>query len=132
MRSLVVEDDFLCRRVLFTMLNKYGECDIAVHGREALAAYSMAVAEQRPYDLICLDVIMPTMNGQDTLMELRAYEEFMMVEKPVKILMTTGVSFSERVIHSFRMQSDGYLTKPIRKEEMQAALVKLGLITEVI
>ena len=127
MRSLIVEDDFLCRRVLSAILTKHGECDVAVNGREALGACNLAVQDGQPYDLICLDIIMPQMNGQDTLLELRALEEFLGVP-PVPILMTTSVHFSEGVVESFLRQCNGYLLKPIKRDQLEQTLLELKLI----
>ncbi|MBI5582882.1 MAG: response regulator, partial [Deltaproteobacteria bacterium] len=63
MRGLIVEDEFITRMIMKKILEQYGEIDIAVNGREGVAAFQMAWSEDRPYDLICLDVMMPLMNG---------------------------------------------------------------------
>ncbi|RYD05848.1 hypothetical protein N752_08110 [Desulforamulus aquiferis] len=59
MRMLIAEDDFVSREFLFKLLSRYGECDLVVDGLEALDAYLIAVKDEKPYDLICLDIIMP-------------------------------------------------------------------------
>ena len=128
MRSLVVEDDFICRRVLTAMLAPYGQCDVAVDGQEALEAYRLSVqSNQVSYDLICLDVFMPKKNGQDTLMDIRSLEEFLMID-PVKILMTTGGSFSNGKVEAFKLQCDGYLIKPIQQDQLIEHLKRMRLI----
>ena len=63
MRFLIVEDDFTSRRLMQKLLSPYGESDIAVNGIEAVTAFKAAVAEKEPYALICLDVMMPEMDG---------------------------------------------------------------------
>ena len=42
------------------MLLPYGEVDMAVDGKEAFEAFRLAIEEVQPYDLICLDIMMPT------------------------------------------------------------------------
>jgi two-component system chemotaxis response regulator CheY len=42
MRTLIVEDDFTSRLLLQSFLSEYGECHIAVNGREAVAAFRTA------------------------------------------------------------------------------------------
>lgn len=59
MRTLIVEDDFVSRRLLQSMLEAYGQVDIAVNGVEALVAYKLSIDEKTPYDLICIDILMP-------------------------------------------------------------------------
>ena len=39
MRSLIVDDDFVNRQILQRFLSRHGDCDVAVDGREAFAAY---------------------------------------------------------------------------------------------
>ncbi len=55
MRILIVEDDFASRKVLQKMLSPYGECDMAADGEEAVKACRMALEENSPYGLICMD-----------------------------------------------------------------------------
>lgn len=55
MRILIAEDDFASRKVILKFLSVYGECDVTVDGMEAVDAFMMALEEDNPYDLICLD-----------------------------------------------------------------------------
>jgi two-component system chemotaxis response regulator CheY len=63
MRTLIVEDDFTSRLLLQSFLSVYGECHIAVNGREAVAAFRAAQERPQAYDLICMDIMMPEMDG---------------------------------------------------------------------
>ena len=62
-KILIAEDDLASRRFLSKFLAQYGEVDQVVDGLEALDAYLMAVKEKAPYDLICLDIMMPKVDG---------------------------------------------------------------------
>ena len=75
MRTLIVEDDFTSRLLLQTFLSRYGECHIAVNGKEAVAAFRAARESGQWYDLICMDIMMPEMDGQTAVKEIRALEE---------------------------------------------------------
>lgn len=128
MKSLVVEDDFLCRKALVAMMSKYGESDVALNGREAINIYKASLEEGQPYDLICLDVIMPLMNGRDALREIREFEAYNHLT-PVKVLITTSMNFSKEVVGDLLCHCEGYLSKPIAMNQLHGSLKLLGLIT---
>jgi PAS domain-containing protein len=50
----------------------YGECHIAVNGREAVAAFQAALKSGQRYNLVCVDIMMPEMDGQTALKQIRA------------------------------------------------------------
>ena len=132
MKSLIVDDDFFSRKILQTLFSNYGECHVAVHGHEALFAFLQSLTEGAPYDVICLDIMMPEMDGQKVLSEIREYEK----RKPVpgyagaKIIMTTALDDTENVKNAFRKQCDAYLIKPINKSKVVNVLTDIGLIKE--
>ncbi len=132
MRSLIVDDDFTCRRILQAYLSKYGECHIAVNGQEAIEAFTASIEENSPYDVITLDIMMPETNGHDVLKAIREIEEVYNIygSDSVKIIMTTALGDSENIRHAFRAQCEGYLVKPIDKDNLIAKLVEFGLIEE--
>ena len=115
MRTLIVEDDFTSRLLLQTLLSRYGECHIAVNGREAVEAFQGALDGGQPYDLICMDIMMPEMDGQSAVREIRACEEArgMLSTEGVKIIMTTALDDVKNVVESFRLLCDAYVFKPI-------------------
>ena len=63
MRILIAEDDLVSRKFLFKFLSRYGECDLVVDGLEALDAFLISIKDDRHYDLICLDIMMPKVDG---------------------------------------------------------------------
>src|ERR1043166_2151899 len=93
MKTLIVEDDFTCRTLLQALVSPYGESHIAVNGNEALQAWRLAARSQQPYDLICLDIIMPGMDGQAVLNQIRSEEQARGVvsTRGTKIIMTTSL-----------------------------------------
>lgn len=129
MLSLVVEDDFVCRKALSAILSAYGTCDIASDGVEALQAVKLALEGGQHYDLICLDIQMPNLNGQETLTAIRAAEQGagILLGHGAKIVMTTALGDKDNVFTAFRGNADGYLTKPVLREQLQATMAELGL-----
>lgn len=115
MKILLAEDDFASRKFMGKYLAKYGECDITVDGKEAVDAFIMALEDDEPYDLICLDVMMPVMDGFQVLDGIRQLEEKrgIPLAKRVKIIMTTALNEERNVKKAFRMDCTAYIGKPI-------------------
>lgn len=115
MKTLIVEDDFTSRLVLQTFLSRYGECHIAVNGREAVEAVRSALDVGQRYDLICMDLMMPEMDGREALKQVRELEEARgtLSTCGAKIIMTTAVKEFKEVARCFEELCDAYLVKPI-------------------
>ncbi|MEI8372542.1 MAG: response regulator [Planctomycetota bacterium] len=130
MKTLIVEDDFTSRLLLQAILSPYGECHIAVNGREALQAFHLANEKGHPYDLICLDIMMPELDGHAVLNALRAAEEAKGIHfgDGAKVIMTTALADSSNVFSAFRETCDGYQFKPIDKAKLLENLASLGLV----
>jgi two-component system, chemotaxis family, chemotaxis protein CheY len=130
MKTLIVEDDFTSRLVIQEFLRSYGIAHIAVNGQEAVDAVKAALEAKQPYDLICLDIMLPGMDGQQALKEIRALEEARGIFSTdgAKILMTTALNDIQSKIKAFSDLCDGYLTKPIYKDQLIAELQKHKLV----
>jgi two-component system chemotaxis response regulator CheY len=130
MRTLVVEDDFTSRLLLQTFLSRYGECHVAVNGKEALAAFRDSLESGQTYDLICMDIMMPEMDGQTAIKEIRTIEEAhgTLSSNGVKIIMTTALDDVKNVMQSFNSLCDAYLFKPIDSGKLLAHLRELHLV----
>jgi len=115
LRALLVEDDFVSRLLLQTFLSRYGECHVAVNGLEAVEASRSALARGRNYDLICMDILMPEMDGREAVRQVRALEEShgIFSTQGAKIIMTTTVDDIRNVMLCFSELADAYLLKPI-------------------
>ncbi len=131
MKVLVVEDDFISRKLLTTLLGHYGDCDIAVDGNEAVDAFRIALDEGKPYDLICMDIMMPNLDGQAALKEIRAQEmeKAIPASKEVKVIMTTALDDPKNVMESLHKGgAAAYIVKPIDKKKLMDEVRKLGLL----
>ena len=133
MRILVVEDDFISRRLLNRYLESFGDCDVAINGNEALAAVRNALEAGKNYDLICLDIMMPGIDGHETLEQIRAMEakRGLSQGKGSRIIMTTALEDEASVKQAYDASADGYVTKPIDRNRFLDELKKLGLRAEV-
>lgn len=129
MRILIVEDDFVSRRLLQKMLSQLGICDTAVNGTEAVKAFQMAHDEGSPYDLVCLDIMMPEMDGLEVLKRIRLYEKGIGIEglSGVKIIMITALDDFNNIKTSFREQCEAYVIKPIEREKLLHVLKILNI-----
>lgn len=132
MKILVVEDDFASRQFLSKFLSQYGTVDITVDGLEALDAYLLAVNDNSPYDFICLDIMMPKVDGVKVLKAIRDYEtsKGLTPDKRVKVVMTTALQETSLVKQSFEIGCEAYAAKPIDTEKLIEVMQKLGLINQ--
>ncbi|NLC19719.1 MAG: response regulator [Clostridiales bacterium] len=129
MRILIAEDDLVSRQILQKYLSRYGECDIVVDGLEALDAYMIALKDEQPYELICLDIMMPKVDGVKVLKNIRDMENQRKIpaEKRVKIIMTTALAETQFVQQAFEYGCNAYAAKPIDIEKFEEVLQKLGI-----
>lgn len=114
MRILVVEDDFVSRKLLEKILSDFGKCETAVNGREAIEAYESAIENQTQYDLICLDIMMPELDGREVLKLIRTYEKENSLIKHTHIIMTSALE-DERLLDKVRAECDAIIPKPINR-----------------
>lgn len=75
MRILIAEDDRMSRTFLEEFMRDYGECDSAADGMETLDRCLESIRQERPYDLLCLDIMMPKVDGLKVLKVIRGLEE---------------------------------------------------------
>jgi two-component system, chemotaxis family, chemotaxis protein CheY len=129
-KTLIVEDDFTSRLIVQEFLRDYGVAHIAVNGQEAVDAVRTALDAGQPYNLICLDIMLPGMDGLQALKEIRTMEESRGIFSTdgAKILMTTALNDMQSKIKAFSGLCDGYLTKPFSKEQLISELHKHQLI----
>jgi len=130
MRILIVEDDTNSRRFLQKFLSKYGECDAVVDGLEALEAFILSINDEKNYDLVCLDLMMPRVDGVSTLKAIRDLEKQKKVrlEDRVKVIITTALDDQEFVKKALELGCDLFISKPIDIQLLTKGLVTIGLI----
>ena len=131
MKTLIVEDDFTSRLLLQELLKGYGPSHIAITGQEAVTAAGLALAFGEPYDLICLDIMMPEMDGHAALKLIRALEEDAGIWDTyrAKIVMITALLEDAHNATAAHMSlCDAYLAKPVDITKLLKILRQLALI----
>ena len=107
---LVVEDDPFTRQGLCDLLTDQGYAvRAAADGAQGLAAFR----EQRP-DLICLDIMMPDMNGYDVCREIRRHSE------DVPVIFISAKSEEIDKVVGLELGADDYISKPFGMREVLA------------
>jgi len=132
MKTLVVEDDFVSRRLVQRLVEKFGDCDIAINGIEAIKAFELASKEERPYDLVCMDIMMPEMDGHEALKRIREIEltNGIMPGDGVKVIMVSALDDAKNVLQSFKEQCEGYITKPVDTKNFLSKIREMGLVID--
>jgi two-component system, chemotaxis family, chemotaxis protein CheY len=128
MKSLVAEGDATNRKLLQTFLSRYGGCDIAVDGKDAVNAVRLARQNHHSYDLVCMDLRMPEMDGQEAIREIRKQEAVAGVRQIAKIIVTTVHTDMEDITTALLGRCNAYLVKPIDTARLKKELQALGLI----
>ncbi|BDQ36752.1 two-component system response regulator [Pseudodesulfovibrio nedwellii] len=131
MKALIVDDDFYSRNMIHEILRQVAQCDIAVNGEEAIEAFGRGLAHGEPYNLICLDLLMPEMDGQQALREIRALEKEHDVapQDESKVIVTTMLADEKETHDAFFLGgATSYLVKPIDEEKLLNEIKSLGLL----
>jgi len=130
MKILIAEDDFASRKFLINFLSDYGECDQVIDGLETVEAFMISIKNKDPYDLVCLDIMMPKVDGIRVLKTIRDIEKQHDIdpENGVKIIMISALNNYEVVMDSFNTGSEGYAVKPLNTDMFIKLMEKLDLI----
>lgn len=117
LKVLLVDDEALARSRLRTLLAECAEPAAVPAAEAANAAQAMELLLRQPFDAVLLDVHMP---GADGLALARALRS--MPRAPAVIFVT---AYAEHAVAAFELEAVDYLTKPVRRERLQAALQKV-------
>ncbi len=132
MKILIAEDAPVNQLLLANFLKPYGECHLVSDGESAVERFRESLEETaRKYDLVCLDIMMPEMDGQAALKEIRHLEKERGLHdgSRVKVMMITALDDSGNIMEALvKGGCEAYLTKPVSASVIQQQLVELGLI----
>ena len=131
-KFLIVDDEDHCRKLLAAFLEPYGQCEYAYNGHEAVTAVRLAIEDDEPYDAICLDIMMPEMDGHHALPAIREMEKQhgIVGTNGAKVIMVTALRESLHCIQSFREGCESYVTKPVSESAVLEKMHELGVISD--
>lgn len=132
MRILIVDDDPVTSRLLKGILSPHGECDIVNDGKDAIQAFLAAHEKKRPYDLICMDIMMPNMDGNVALVQIRELEKNMGIKNTdgVRVIMISDLGDGKSVTKAYyEGGATSYMVKPIDREKLIKEIRGLDLIS---
>ena len=111
-------------------MSGFGTCDVAVDGMEALDLFMESMKNKELYDLACLDIMMPKVDGIKLVKVIRTMEKQQGVaaEDRVRIIMMTALADVDYVDRAFALGCDAYASKPIDTARVEEVLRKLGLL----
>jgi PAS domain S-box-containing protein len=123
LRILLAEDNVVNQKVATRLLAQMGyRADVAANGLEAVAA-----VERQPYDVVLMDVQMPELDGFEASREINRRWP---ADRPRIVAMTANAMEGDREL-CVAAGMDDYVAKPIRVEELVAALGRCGRRGEV-
>ncbi len=128
MHFLIAEDDETNRLVLKTFLSRFGKCTVVKDGREALEAMQSAYLQRQGFDLVCMDLKMPAMDGHEAIKKIRGFELEQGILRPSKILVMTAMTDMANITQALLGKCNAYLMKPIDLRLLQAELEELGVL----
>lgn len=128
MKILIVEDDFASRKLMEKLLSGYGSCDVVVDGEEAVEAFKIAWEEGQPYHIVFMDIMLPRMDGQQALKEIRKHETSLGIQEKdhVRVIMTSALNDPRNVVEAYNKGgADSYMVKPIDAAKLKEEIDKL-------
>lgn len=117
LRTLVVDDEPLARMRLRSLLEASREPRVEVIGEAGEAQAALQVLQDRPCDLVLLDIRMPGRDGLQLAAALR------LLERPPAIVFVTA--HAHHALRAFDLDAVDYLTKPVQRTRLQAALQRV-------
>ena len=127
---MIVEDNSTNSFLLEAFLSPFGPCTIVKNGKDAVKAVRVALEADQPYNLICMDVVMPQMDGHQAVRVIRALErtQGFHPNTRAKIIMTTALSDRGNVIQSAREECDAFVLKPVDTGRLMEYLKSFRLL----
>jgi signal transduction histidine kinase/CheY-like chemotaxis protein/HAMP domain-containing protein len=117
---LLVEDNAMNQFVAFQILKKWNvKVESAINGK-----YALALLEKREFDVILMDLQMPEMDGYETT-ELIRNSSSKVINHQVPIIAVSADAFEETKEKALALGMNGFVTKPINKQELFNLLAKL-------
>jgi CheY-like chemotaxis protein/HPt (histidine-containing phosphotransfer) domain-containing protein len=130
-KTLVIDDDQVCRQRVSMIVQDFCECTFANDGKRGFELFKKAFEEGQPFQFVTLDIQMPDMDGHETLSAIRLLEQQHGVEglDGAKIVMITSQHHSSHIFSAFREGCEAYVIKTNLGEKLPEEMANLGLLT---
>jgi len=128
---LIVDDSRSARALLESHLGKYGRCDHAADGKEAVDRFESTLEDNAGYDLILMDIEMPEMDGHSAVKKIVEIQDNLDVpedNRPKIIMVSSRKDPSDMMKAQFELGADMYITKPFTGKTLIEALINLELL----
>ncbi|KAJ2913125.1 hypothetical protein MD484_g7293, partial [Candolleomyces efflorescens] len=123
---LLAEDNLVNQKLAVKILEKYGHIvEIAENGSLAVDAFKARVAQNKPFDIILMDVSMPFMGGMEATELIRSYEMHRGLPPTPIIALTAHAMIGDRE-RCLQAGMDDHITKPLRRGDLLNAINKLA------
>ncbi len=127
LRILAGEDNAVNQAVLKAFLDQRGHRTLfASDGLEAVAAF-----KRDKFDVVLMDISMPRLDGPEAMRQIRFLERELVAGKPTPIIAISAHAMRQQIEEFLEMGFDGYVTKPIRAEELHAEIDRVTAPPEV-
>lgn len=127
MKALIVDDVEMNRELLAIFLEGRADITCAESGEAALKLVEDAIETNEYFDLICMDIIMPGMDGHETLKKIREMETAHGGLRATAFMVTASSSSDDMLDALIHGECDDYLTKPLMQQSFNDILSKHGL-----
>ncbi len=128
---LIVEDDPISADLLHKILAPYGNCVMAKDGNVAFQTFKNAwEIQEKPFNLVFLDILLPGLNGQQVLTKMRQFENdrgILGLEERTKIIIISSLKDEKNIADAFHSQVEAYIFKPFHKAKIVSVLQKMGI-----
>lgn len=127
-KALIVDDSAAVLGMMQEMLEACGIVEVteAVDGVQALSQFEEALRAGKGYPLVFLDIVMPVLNGQETLKRMRRMEKEAGIaanDRAIIIMVTALHSTDDMIRAIIDGDCNDYLVKPFEQEHLQDMLV---------
>ena len=128
LKIMVVEDSESSQREIQEMLLPYADCEEARDGISAVGKFRDALLANEPYDLICMDITMPNMDGKTALSIIREIERQKKIKETPVIMLTASRDALSRIETLSELKAHSYLVKPITREALVKEIMRLKVL----
>lgn len=128
-RLLLVDDNIIHRKLSEKLFAPFGETVVAGSGAEAVTLFDQELAADKVFDVVILDMLMPGMDGMETLRQMRALEKLkgLTPDQCSKILISSHDTDPELQRQAEIAGCNRYYPKKISKDGVAAMLGEFGI-----